>query len=845
MKNGPVVSNISLINKAFLELGSPLHYKLIVDYLRINWEHGKGLPEGEAKDILNIALNAKYYYEEVEEQHFQRKQAFNTVLDDLYKELKHSKVPIKQHPRKPAYKMTDLYSDPRFTIMVTEENDTYILLSEWNLLNDLVLRLFIKEKIVNISIFEALQLIKQRYQITDRNALFFPHFDHRFTVTRNGKVSLKSYDESQLQTYSIEVTSYIREEVARRTPKLVSLVKEEYGEEVKIRTLIRMAFHIEAHTPKFPAYFVAVKEHLQTQTNLRLSQQEDSFLYIEKEEAHLVNKVSLQGVTDTILLEKKVQQLPTSNILLEEAPKKVEESQVATTRTSLAYTLRYYDRIQETLAAHYFYDWIKDDELQVELVDGNESSTMILFYNQEHKVLHGTHLENLMSDYALVPGQKLLFQLENNRLMLRIGHIDECDSKEQERYVDIARLVEENKVTSKSLLHIVTETLIYHPSGLHVSEIIRLVKEEAPYANSSITALLSTEEYFEKIPGQSGFWRFNPAKWRKNKLSVDSTTTGVSSVPKLVRHRYKNIKPMDLHFKESAAKARKRRRRLTNEMYYMLDREAFINLAWENYANNIYNFAQRYASPEIPLEDYFQEAYFALEQAYENYNPSQGGSFYNYFKLYLSGFSKRYQQNHKNLIRIPIHRVEELEKLDKKYELELLDGNIEINENLEFDYTIYKTNYISFEDMYIFESDFKNIEDEAIRGRIYSYFNHQGIYDKQCSSNQNACTLFYDEPEQTLFHDTLYVDQYNLIENAFFLEMWEYVDEKARSVKPSEVLKQRFGMNQEDWEYTLEQIGKKFGVTRERIRQLESKGLERARFYCKLNGYKPEHFGFE
>lgn len=848
MKNGPVISNISLINKAFLEIGSPLHYKLIVDYLRINWDHGKGISEAEAQNILNIALNAKYYYEEVEEQHFQRKQFHCSDLDVLYDELKQTKVPVKQNTRKPLYKMTDLYTDPRFTIMVTEASETYILLSEWNLINDLAIRLFIKEEIHTTSIFEVVQLIKERYQITDRNALFLPHFDHRFIVTKKGMVSLKSYDESQIQTYTIEVTTYIREEVARRTPKLLSILEDHYGEEVKIRTLIKSVFNIEAHTPKFGAYFVAIKEYLPSLPNIRLTQQEDSVIFIENEEATIVDKVSLQGVTDKTSIVNKINTHSSGNTLLEDVQVKQGTTQHMNTRTSLTYTIRYYDRIQETLAAHYFKDWIGEDELTIELIYGNESTTLILFYDREKNILHGPHLENLMSDYALIPGQKLHFQLEeNNRVTLRIGNASETDIKEQERYLDIARLVQENRSLTKSLLQIVTEILIYHPSGLHVSEISRLVKEEAPYAESSISATLSMKDYFKKIPNQSGFWRFNPAKWKKTNFKESGKqaahTRGKANNK---RHTPQKVKPMHELFQEYAKKARKRKQRLTNEMYQIMNKDTFLEHAWTIYANNIFNFAERYASPEIPLEDYFQEAYFALEHAYENYDPSFGGSFYNYFKRYLSSFSKRYLQNNKNLIRIPIHRLEELERVDKESEMELLlKGIASINNNLEEDYTLWKTNYISFEDWYIYESNFSEIDDEAVRGRIFSYFSNQYEFENRFLSDQFTNTYYFEEPDITSFIGKMYEDEYNLMESDFFIEMWDFIDEKARTIKYSEVLKQRFGFNREKCELTLEKVGEKLGVSRQRILQIENLALERAQQFCRFHGFKAEHFGLD
>ena len=43
MKNDPVFSNISMINKCFSDIGSPLPYSMILDYIRMNWANGRGI----------------------------------------------------------------------------------------------------------------------------------------------------------------------------------------------------------------------------------------------------------------------------------------------------------------------------------------------------------------------------------------------------------------------------------------------------------------------------------------------------------------------------------------------------------------------------------------------------------------------------------------------------------------------------------------------------------------------------------------------------------------------------------------------------------------------------------
>ena len=68
-----------------------------------------------------------------------------------------------------------------------------------------------------------------------------------------------------------------------------------------------------------------------------------------------------------------------------------------------------------------------------------------------------------------------------------------------------------------------------------------------------------------------------------------------------------------------------------------------------------------------------------------------------------------------------------------------------------------------------------------------------------------------------------------------------YVQDVLRDLDPREqkILKMRFGLD-DGVTHTLEEVGKEFGVTRERIRQIESKALERIKEHAdvkKLRDY--------
>ena len=49
------------------------------------------------------------------------------------------------------------------------------------------------------------------------------------------------------------------------------------------------------------------------------------------------------------------------------------------------------------------------------------------------------------------------------------------------------------------------------------------------------------------------------------------------------------------------------------------------------------------------------------------------------------------------------------------------------------------------------------------------------------------------------------------------------------SSRESEILKLRFGINGSQYEHSLQEIGKKFNLTRERIRQIEKSALHKLR----------------
>jgi RNA polymerase primary sigma factor len=87
-----------------------------------------------------------------------------------------------------------------------------------------------------------------------------------------------------------------------------------------------------------------------------------------------------------------------------------------------------------------------------------------------------------------------------------------------------------------------------------------------------------------------------------------------------------------------------------------------------------------------------------------------------------------------------------------------------------------------------------------------------------------------EEDESELGHFVEDKDTPTPIQTVYTKLLKERVNEVLDSLpcREARILKLRFGLEDGKY-YTLEQVGKKFGLTRERIRQLETKALRRLR----------------
>lgn len=228
------------------------------------------------------------------------------------------------------------------------------------------------------------------------------------------------------------------------------------------------------------------------------------------------------------------------------------------------------------------------------------------------------------------------------------------------------------------------------------------------------------------------------------------------------------------------------------------DQEA-INSLVECNLKLVVPIAKKYYGCGLPLLDLIQEGNIGLIKAAEKYDGSKGFRFSTYATYWIRQAISRALSDHSRTIRIPANMVELLSKV-KKATAEL----IQKNEKQPSDEEI---------------AEYLGVEVDKV----------QTVMD--ISQAITSLDIPVDDDGETSIGD-LIADHSaenplaNLMREAN-LQIVETVLNTLSS-KEADVLRMRFGINA-DKPMTLEEVGKHYGVTRERIRQVENKAIRKLR----------------
>lgn len=234
----------------------------------------------------------------------------------------------------------------------------------------------------------------------------------------------------------------------------------------------------------------------------------------------------------------------------------------------------------------------------------------------------------------------------------------------------------------------------------------------------------------------------------------------------------------------------------------------------------VVHIARRMGRDKLPLADRIQEGNIGLIRAVQGFDFQRGFRFTTYATWWIRQSIARGIANSSRVVRLPVHVHDDILRVEKAERLIPLRTGLAASAS------------IVAQDLEISEE--RVIELRAIREAPLSLEELTEASEARANGVAGSQRLRRTRDESALADDST---QANLEAKSSRRELARAIEGLFASLSEREVrvLQLRFGF-EDDVVYTLERIGDDMGLTRERIRQIESKTLEKIRHPSRRNG---------